>query len=81
MKGCAWHREAEAHRLRPSDWPRGSAVVSLIGHVPVWQWLVWGGPMWPDYGETVGTLEDAKREAVEHARRVVVIKGEGEVMT
>lgn len=79
MIGCVWHEEGGAYRLRPVDWPRGSAVVSLLRGVGGWRRIVWSGPMWPDYGETVGTLEDAQREAVAHARRVGAMSERDEV--
>ena len=81
MTRYAWHLTDGVYRLRPEGGPPGSSVVSLWLEATEWHWTVWLG-RWEssDHGETVEALEDAQREAIEHARRVGAIGQEDEVI-
>ena len=78
-----WSLTDGIYRLRPEGGPPGSSVVSLWLERRTWHWEAWRD------GEVIGRsyhydhasiLPNAKRRAVEYARRLGVIKGEDEVM-
>lgn len=51
----------------------------LVEHLRVEYWKAANSDYTAEHGETVGTLEDAQREAVAHARRLGVIGEKDEV--
>jgi len=79
MTRYVWTLSDGIYRLRPEGGPPGSSVVSLWLEGDMWQRTVWDSDYTAEHGETVGTLEDAQREAVEHARRLGVIGEKDEV--
>lgn len=77
-----WTLTDGIYRLRPEGGPPGSSVVSLWLEGDVWQRTIWLAGGVAVHGETAGGwLAQAQYYAVEHARRLGVIRGEDEVVT
>lgn len=79
MTRHAWTLTDGVYRLRPEGERCGWHVASVWCEGDRWQRVVWETEWDAEHGETVGTLQDAQREAVAHARRVGAMSERDEV--